>query len=80
MASPVQGFTMCCGLMDADWVTDEKDCCSIFGYCFFFLNSLVSWLATKQKMVLLSSTESKYHTMTFTIKEALWICLFPRGW
>ena len=26
VSTPVQGFTMCCGLTDADWATDEKDC------------------------------------------------------
>ena len=67
---------MCCGLTDADWVTDEKDRCSISGYCFYFLNSLVSWSSTKQKTVSLSSTESEYYAMTHAMKEALWIRLF----
>jgi len=67
---------MCCGLTDADWATDKKDCHSISGYCFYFLNSLVSWSATKQKTVSLSSTESEYYAMTHVMKEVLWICLF----
>lgn len=76
MSSPFYGFAMCYGLTDADWATDEKDHCSISGYCFFFLNSLVSWLATKQKMVSLSSMESEYHTMIHAMKEVLSIRLF----
>jgi hypothetical protein len=54
----------------------RKDRRSISGYCFYFLNSLVSWLATKQKTVSLSSTESEYYAMTHAMKEALWIRLF----
>jgi len=66
----------CCVLMDANWVSDKKDCWSISGYCFYFLNSLVLWSAVKQKSVLLSSTESEYYAMTHAMKEALWIHLF----
>ena len=76
LSTPVQGFAMCCGLTDSDWATDKKDRRSISGYCFYFLNSLVSWSATKQKMVSLSSTESEYYAMTHAMKEALWIRLF----
>jgi Reverse transcriptase (RNA-dependent DNA polymerase) len=42
-----------CGLSDADWASDKKDRKSISGYCFFFLNSLVSWSSQKQRVVLL---------------------------
>jgi hypothetical protein len=63
-------------LSDADWASDEKDRKSISGYCFFFLDSLVSWSAWKQRTVSTSSTESEYYTLTNTIKEALWIKLF----
>ena len=59
-------------LSDADWASDEKDWKSISGYCFFFLNSLVSWSST----VSTSSTESEYYALTNTIKEAIWIRLF----
>jgi len=76
LSTPVQGFAMCCGLTDADWATDEKDRRSISGYCFYFLNSLVSWSATKQKTVSLLSTESEYYAMTHAMKEVLWIRLF----
>jgi len=76
LSAPVQGFAMCCGLTDADWATDEKDRCSISGYCFYFLNSLISWSSNKQKTVSLSSTESEYYAMTHAMKEVLRICLF----
>jgi len=76
IAAPVHGLVQCCGVKDADWATDEKDHQSISGYCFYFLNSLVSWSSTKQKTVSLSSTKSKYYTLTHAMKEALWIYLF----
>jgi Reverse transcriptase (RNA-dependent DNA polymerase) len=64
------------GLSDADWASDEKDRKSVSGYAFFFLDSLVSWSARKQRTVSTSSTESEYYALTNTIKEALWITLF----
>ena len=64
------------GLSDADWASDEKDRKSISGYCFFFLESLVSWSSRKQRTVSTSSTESEYYALTNTIKEAIWIKLF----
>ena len=53
-----------CGLSDADWASDEKDHKSVSGYCFYFLDSLVSWSSRKQRTVSTSSTESEYYTLT----------------
>jgi hypothetical protein len=64
------------GLSDADWASDEKDRKSISGYCFYFLDSLVSWSSRKQRTVFTSSTESEYYALTNTVKEAIWITLF----
>ena len=64
------------GLSDADWASDEKDRKSVSGYCFYFLDSLVSWSSRKQRTVSTSSTESEYYALTNTIKEAIWIKLF----
>jgi hypothetical protein len=72
----VQETAKGCILMDADWATDEKDRKSISGYCFYYLNSLVSWSAVKQKTMALSSTESEYFAMTHAMKEGLWLRLF----
>src|ERR1700678_704462 len=63
-------------LSDADWASDEKDRKSISGFCFYFLNSLVSWSSRKQRTVSTSSTESEYYALTNTIKEAIWLKLF----
>jgi hypothetical protein len=48
----------------------------VSGYCFYFLDSLVSWSARKQRIVSTSSTESEYYALTNTIKEAICIKLF----
>ena len=63
-------------LSDADWASDEKDRKSISGFCFYFLNSLVSWSSRKQRTVSTSSTESEYYALTNTIKEAISVTLF----
>ena len=70
------GFLRNCVVSDADWASDESDRKSISGYCFYFLNSLVSWSAVKQKTISLSSTEAEYYSMTHALKEAIWIRLF----
>ena len=72
----VGGFIRNCAVSDADWASDERDRKSISGYCFYFLNSLVSWSAVKQKTISLSSTEAEYYSMTHAMKEAIWIRLF----
>ena len=60
----------------ADWASDASNWKSISGYSFFFLGSLVSWSAVKQKSIALSSTEAEYYAITHAFKEALWLCVF----
>jgi hypothetical protein len=64
------------GLSDADWASDEHDRKSVSGYCFYYLDSLVSWSSRKQRTVSTSSTESEYYALTNTLKEAIWLRLF----
>jgi hypothetical protein len=74
---PVRGLAKgACAVTDADWATDESDRKSISGYCFYFLGSLVSWSAVKQRTIALSSTEAKYYAIAHGMKEALWMRLF----
>ena len=79
-SSPVpdslRGFLQNMGCSDADWASDAVDRKSISGYSFFFLGSLVSWSAVKQKSIALSSTEAEYYAMTHAFKEALWLRVF----
>ena len=76
ISPPVHKTAKGCILTDADWATDEHDRKSISGYCFYYLSSLVSCSAVKQKTMALSSTESKYYAMTHAMKEGLWLRLF----
>ena len=61
--------------MDADWATDASDRKSVSGFLFFFQGSLISWSATKQKTVALSSTEAEYMAIAHAMREALWLRL-----
>ena len=74
--STIGSFMRNCVISDADWASDESDRKSIFGYCFYFMNSLVSWSAVKQKTISFLSTQAEYYSMTHAVKEALWIRLF----
>lgn len=69
-------FTHGCALSDADWASDETDRKSISGYCFFYHGNLVSWSASKQKVVASSSTEAEYYALSYALREAIWIRLF----
>ena len=71
----ISGFICNCVVSDADWASGKTNHHSISGYCFYFLNSLVSWSATKQKSVSLSSMEAEYYSMMHALKEVIWICL-----
>jgi hypothetical protein len=72
----IRPYTDLCGLSDADWASDESDRKSVSGYCFYLLNSLVSWSSRKQRTVSTSSTESEYYALANATKEAIWIRLF----
>ena len=74
--SSLKGFMQSVGCSDADWASDSVDRKSISGYSFYFLGSLVSWSAVKQKSIALSSTEAEYYAMTHAFKEALWMRVF----
>jgi len=69
-------FMQASACSDADWASDAHDRKSISGFGFFYMGSLVSWSAVKQKSVALSSTESEYYAMSHAFKEALWLRVF----
>lgn len=58
--------------IDTDWSMD-KDHKAISGYTFLINGDTVLWSSKKQEIMSLSTTESKYVTMTHTTKEALWL-------
>lgn len=65
--SVIQGF------VDADFAKDLDKGRSITGYAFMVLGSLVSWKASLQHVVALSTTESEYIALTEGVKEAIWL-------
>ena len=47
---------------------------AITGYTFLINGSAISWSSKWQEIVLLSTTESEYITVTHGMKEVLWLC------
>ena len=46
---------------------------SLTGYCFLIGGNLLSWKASLQPVVALSSTKAKYIALSEAIKEAIWL-------
>jgi hypothetical protein len=61
------------GYCDADFGSDVDSRKSMSGYVFLYANAAVSWRASKQQTVSLSSTEAEYIALVECIKEAIWI-------
>jgi hypothetical protein len=72
----VMPFSQGCALTDADWASDENDRKSVSGYCFYMHGCLISWSAQKQKIIASSSTEAEYYSLSYALREGLWIRLF----
>lgn len=60
---------------DSDWVGDKKSQKSILGFFFILNEGLVSWCFKQQSIVAFSSTETEFIALTFSAKEAMWLCL-----
>ena len=59
------------GMCDASFAT-EVDSKSRFGYFFFCLGGLVSWVSQHSTRVMTSSTEAECHALVHTGKENIW--------
>ncbi|KAK9051372.1 hypothetical protein SSX86_027999 [Deinandra increscens subsp. villosa] len=64
------------GYVDSDYAKDLDKYRSVTGYAFLVYGNLVSWKATLQPVVALSSTEAEYMALTEAIKEGLWLTGF----
>ena len=61
------------GFVDSDYAGDLDKRRSLTGYVFCIGGCAISWKATLQHVVALSTTEAEYMAVTEAIKEALWL-------
>ncbi|GKA27622.1 retrotransposon protein, putative, ty1-copia subclass [Tanacetum coccineum] len=61
------------GFVDSDYAKDPDKGRSITGYAFLVQGCVVTWKATLQHVVALSTTEAKYMALTEAVKEAIWL-------
>ncbi|GJS38552.1 hypothetical protein Tco_0563595 [Tanacetum coccineum] len=59
--------------VDSDYANDPDKGRSITGYAFLVQRCVVSWKATLQHVVALSTTEAEYMALTEAVKEAIWL-------
>ncbi|GKB54852.1 retrovirus-related pol polyprotein from transposon TNT 1-94, partial [Tanacetum coccineum] len=59
--------------VDSDYAKDPDKGRSITGYTFLVHECVVSWKATLQHVVALSTTEARYMALTVAVKEAIWL-------
>ncbi|XP_059281019.1 secreted RxLR effector protein 161-like [Lycium ferocissimum] len=67
-----KGFSVL-GYVDSDFVGDLDRRRSTTGYIFTLAGSAISWKATLQSIVVLSTTEVKYMAAAEAAKEAIWL-------
>lgn len=61
------------GYVDSDFAGDRDKRRSLSGYVFTLYGNVVSWKASLQHVVALSTTEVEYIGITEAVKEALWL-------
>lgn len=61
------------GYVDSDYARDLDKLRSLTGYAFTLCGSTVSWKATLQLIVALSTTEAEYVAATEAVKKAIWL-------
>ena len=62
-----------CGYVDSDYAGDLDQRRSLTGYVFTIGGGAVSWKATLQPTVALSTTEAEFMAITEAIKESIWL-------
>ena len=66
-----RGHTQVIGYCDADWTGLPVDRRSTSGYCVFIGDNLMSWKSKKQDVVVRSSVEAEYRTITLATCELI---------
>ena len=61
------------GFCDPNYCGDLERRRSLTGYCFALFGNMVSWKASLQTVVALSTTEAEFMAITEAAKEALWL-------
>ncbi|CAK5279520.1 unnamed protein product [Mycena citricolor] len=61
------------GFVDSDWAGCVDTRRSTAGYIFFMGGALVAWLAKRQAVVALSSTEAEYISLARASQQAMWM-------
>ena len=61
------------GYCDADFCGDLDKKRSLTSYCFTLFGNVISWKASLQSVVALSTTEAEFMALTEATKEALWL-------
>ena len=61
------------GFVDSDYAGDLDKRRSLTGYLFTLSGSAISWKATLQNTVALSTTEAEYMALSEAVKEAIWL-------
>ena len=61
------------GYCDSDYCGDLDKRRSLTGYSFILFGNVISWKASLQSMVALSTTEVEFMALTEATKEALWL-------
>nr|GEY99222.1 retrovirus-related Pol polyprotein from transposon TNT 1-94 [Tanacetum cinerariifolium] len=61
------------GFVNADYAKDPDKGRSVTGYVFMVYGCVVSWKATPQHVVALSTTEAEYMALTKAVKESIWL-------
>ena len=61
------------GYVDSDYAGDLDKRRSLTGYIFTLSGSAISWKATLQSTIALSTTEAEYMAATEAVKEAIWL-------
>ena len=61
------------GYVDSDYAGDLDKRRSLTGYIFTVFGCTISWKATLQSTVALSTTEAEYMALTEAVKESIWV-------